>query len=369
MMRFIKEICLTMVQSLKMLLLGRQTLILLAGGILLLVVMLTGMDEVKEEKSKISIGIADRDGSELSEAVIDGMRQKEMYEIITGEEEELLVLLEQGELSAVCVLKSTFSENIAKGKSNKIVTIYETEGGEALLLGDIFAGVMMQEICTAKGYQKLLSYQKKAGKESTLSMEEYRTYVTDILQEGGTAFAFDVTYVAGSGKKVEKPSQSVIYEQAIFAVFALMTGLISIYSVLPFRQMRHGRLAERMKTLPVHGSAVYLGSALAGLLIPMAFGFLFLLCFSKRNALELSQNISLLICTAVYVCVIVCVMLFAAYVIKNHTVYQMGMLAMILIFGVFGLVSLVDGLLVPEGTAVWVPNGWYVRKMTELLQQ
>jgi hypothetical protein len=59
-------------------------------------------------------------------------------------------------------------------------------------------------------------------------------------------------------------------------------------------------------------------------------------------------------------------MLFAAYIIKNHTVYQMGMLAMILLFGVFGFISVVDGLLVPEGTAVWVPNGWFVRKMTEL---
>jgi hypothetical protein len=62
-------------------------------------------------------------------------------------------------------------------------------------------------------------------------------------------------------------------------------------------------------------------------------------------------------------------MLFAAYIIKNHTVYQMGMLAMILVFGIFGLVSLVEGLLVPEGTADWIPNGWYVRKMTELLHK
>ena len=93
------------------------------------------------------------------------------------------------------------------------------------------------------------------------------------------------------------------------------------------------------------------------------------MCLFWKNRMEFSEILSLLVCTMVYICVIVCLMLFAAYIIKNHTVYQMGMLAMILVFGCLGLVSLTDGLLVPEGTTALVPNGWYVRKMTELLQR
>ena len=83
--------------------------------------------------------------------------------------------------------------------------------------------------------------------------------------------------------------------------------------------------------------------------------------------MQAQKLISLHICTMLYICVIVCMMLLAAYIIKSQTVYQMGMLAMILIFGVCGLVSLVDGLLLPEGTVTWVPNGWFVRRMTEIL--
>jgi len=369
MIRFWSEVCLTMVQSIKMLVKGKQTILLLVVSLLLMSAMLLGMDEVKEEKSKISIGMVNEDGNELAEAVISGMKQKDMYDVAVGEEKELLERLTFGELSAVCIFSEGYAEKIYSGKAKNLVTIYETQSGEALLLGDILAGVMMQEICTAKGYQALLAYGEKAGKELAVSMEEYQSYVNRILESGDTDFFFDVTYVAGTGEKSEKPSQAVIYEQAIFAVFALMTGLIAIYSVLPFRQMRHGRLAERIKTLPLHGSAVYVGSALAGLVIPVLFGGLFLLLFSVRNNLEFAKNISLLICTVVYSCVIVCMMLLAAYGIRNHTVYQMGMLAMILLFGIFGLISLVDGLLVPEGLAGWVPNGWYVRKMTELLHQ
>lgn len=369
MIRWLKEVWLVMGQSLRMLLAGKQTVVLLLGSLVLLVAMLVSMNEVKEEKSRISIGIVDENKSELSHSVIEGMRAKDLYEVVTGEEEDLLELLKQGELSAVCVLKKTFAESIAKGRTNKLITIYETQSGEALLLGDILAGVMMQEICTAKSYLTLRSYEKKTGREMLLSQEEYRTYVNQVLEEGGTKFSFDVSYVTREKKETEKPSQAILYEQAIFAVFALMTGMISIYAVLPFRQMRHGRLAERIKILPVHESAVYAGSAVAGFLIPLIFGIAFLGCLFLRNEIGFSQIISLLICTGAYICGIVCMMLLAAYLIRNHTVYQMGMLAMILVFGVFGLISLVDGLLVPEGMADWVPNGWFVQRMTQLYHQ
>lgn len=366
MMGFIKETLLAMGYSLKLLLAGKRTVILLVSGLLILLSMLMGMEEVKEEKSKISVGIADQSNTGLSAMVIEAMQQKDLYDIVLGREDELVEKLKAGEVSAVCVFKRSFADNLLKGKTKNLVTLYETKDSSALLLGDVLAGTMMQEICTAKGYQMLLKYQKTAGKETMLSAEEYRKYVENVLAEGGSSFSFDVTYINRKKENVEKPSQSVLYQQAIYAVFALMLGLLSVYAVLPFRQMKHGRLAERVKTLPVHGSALYLGSSLAGFFVSFAFSASFLICLYWKNRMEFSEILSLLICTMGYICVIVCLMLFAAYIIKNHTVYQMGMLAMILLFGVFGFISVVDGLLVPEGTAIRVPNGWFVRKMTEL---
>ena len=363
---WVKETLLVMQYSLKLLFAGKRTMFLLISGLVILVAMLMSMEEVKEEKSKISVGIADQSSTELSAMVIEAMQQKDLYEIVLGREDELVEYLKNGKLSAVCVLKRSFADNLIKGKTKNLVTVYETKDSNALLLGDVLAGTMMQEICTAKGYQTLLKYQKKAGKKESLSLEEYRNYVKNVLTEGGTEFSFDVTYVNQQNEESDKPSQSILYQQAIYAVFALMLGLLSVYAVLPFRKMKHGRLAERITTLPVYGSSVYAGSALAGLLVMFAFVVSFLICLYWKNRMEISEIFSLLICTMVYVCVIVCLMLFAAYIIKNHTVYQMGMLAMILLFGVFGFISVVDGLLVPEGTAVWVPNGWFVRKMTEL---
>ena len=256
MMRWWKEVILAAGLSLKMLIKGKQTIILLAGSLILLNSMLLAMDSVKEEKSRICIGIADKDKTELSAAVIADMQQLDLYEIYTGEEEDLTAQLKNGELSAVCVIKKSFAKNVLRGKTNRLVTVYEAKEGDALLLGDILAGVMMEEICTAKGYQTLLSYEEKAGLEPEMTYEEYRAYVEKVFAEGGTEFSFAVEYIAASGEKTAKPSQSVVYEQAVFAIFALMTGVISLYAVLPFREFVYGTTAGRMRTLPVCKSAL-----------------------------------------------------------------------------------------------------------------
>ena len=298
--------------------------------------------------------------------VIAGMKQKDLYEVVEGEETELTDRLALGELSAVCVLKKNLSKNIYRGKTNNLIILYETNEKEALLLPDVLAGVMMQEICMAKGYDTLTSFEKKRGISQTLSIEEYRDYVDALAAKGEMEFSFDAEYITTAGTVAEKPSQTVIYEQAVFSVFALMAGVVSVYTVLPFRSFLYGMASRRVKSLPVHTGALYAGSALAAFVLPLLLGILFLFCLIWQNKAEFSHFFALLVCTAGYVCVIVCIMLVAAMGIRNQAVYQMGMLAMILIFGVFGLISLAEGLLVPEGTAAWVPNSWYVRKMTEL---
>ena len=368
-MGWIKELILALTHSLKLLWKGKQTTILLVVSFLLLSVMLLALDSAKDEKSKIIIGVADSNQSELSRQVLLKLKEKELYKVVEGEEAQLLNLLKKGEVSAVCVLKESFSEDISQGKTKNLITVYESKNKTAPLLGDIFAGVMMEEICLAKGYQMLYSYEEQAGKEKMTSPKEYRAYVASVAERLGTDFFFDVEYISGDGKIKERPSQSVVYQQAVFAIFALMSGLISMYSVLPFRKLRYGVTASRVKTLPVHCSALYAGSAMGGLLVPTLFGCIFLGCFAWKNSLNFSQIISLLVCTMVYVCVIVCMMLLAATVMKKENVYQMSMLAMILLFGVFGLISLVEGVIVPEGICRFVPNGWFVHKMTELTER
>ena len=188
---WIREVFLAAGTSLKLMLKGAYTVVLMAFSLALLTVMLLAMDSVKEEKSKIVIGIADEDNSALSAEVIAGMKQKDLYEVVEGEETELTDRLALGELSAVCVLKKNLSKNIYRGKTNNLIILYETNEKEALLLPDVLAGVMMQEICMAKGYDTLTSFEKKRGISQTLSIEEYRDYVDALAAKGEMEFSFD----------------------------------------------------------------------------------------------------------------------------------------------------------------------------------
>lgn len=368
MIKWWKEIVLVFRQSVRMLFRNFYIIILILLGTVLLGAMLFCMDTAKEEKSKIAVGIADEDGSAMSCAVVKKMSQMELYLVVTGEEKALTEQLQAGKLSAVCVLKDGFEKDVQRGKTSNLVTIYETKEQNAPLFGDILAGAMMQEICMAKGHQKLLDYEEKTGREIKTSAAEYQQYIEKLLSENDIDFSFEITYV-DAGKRVEQPTAAMLYEQAVFAVFALMLGLLSVYAVLPFRSFRHGRLAERLQTVPLSQSAVYLGSALGALVIPLIFSICFLSGFCIKNKMGILHFLSILICTLVYICVIVGMMLMIAYGIHSQTVYQTGMLAMILVFGVLGLVSLVDGLLLPEGVCEWIPNGWYVRQVIELLHQ
>ena len=121
MMGWIKETLLAMGYSLKLLLTGKRTVVLLVSGLVILFAMLMSMEEVKEEKSKISVGIADQSNTALSAMIIEAMQQKDLYEIVPGKEDEFVERLKAGEVSAVCVFKRNFADNLRKGKTKNLI--------------------------------------------------------------------------------------------------------------------------------------------------------------------------------------------------------------------------------------------------------
>ena len=160
MRKWIKETSQMTGGMLRLLVCGKETWILLFAGLVLLLFLLMGMDDVKEEKSRISIGISDEDGSFLSSQVTDRVKQLEGYEITEGKTEELLSKLSLGELSAVCVIREGYETNVFRGKTKDLVLLYETGEGP-LLFTDVLAGTMMQEVCSAKSNRMYEKYLKR----------------------------------------------------------------------------------------------------------------------------------------------------------------------------------------------------------------
>lgn len=347
--------------TIKLLSKGKETMILLLGGIVLMLFLVFGMDEVKEEKSKISIGLVDEDASAFSEMVVKRIRDMELFEVVSEEKEFLLKRLSAGELSAVCVIREGYMELVTKGDTDDVVLIYQTEEG-ILLLPDVLAAAMLEEICSAKGYQVYLGYAQE-GKQ--LSYEEYQDYIRPYVNGEMFDFSFDISYRNTKAEGVA-PGNEVIYVQAIFAIAALMMSFLAVYGILPYHRMLHGVVRGRMASLPLGKTGLILGNAGAVCVFTGVFSMLFVAVFTWRNGLDFSVFLSFLICTGVYVCVIVAIMMLAGTILRSEQGYVVLLIAVVLLFGMCGFFSIVDGVLLPEGMSTWTPNGWYVRKMTEI---
>lgn len=351
----------------KLLFRGKETICLLLLGFVLLISMLSAMDEVKEEKSLISVGIADEDRSELSGRVIERIQAIEGYEWLVGEQEALLELLRQGEVTAVCVLRSGYEEQIYKGRPKDRVMLYDNGQGN-FLLSDVLAGAMLPEICLNLSYETYEKYCKKEGMELP-PPEEYEAFVLTYYDEDMFNFSFDMEFVSVSGEQHRAPSNSDIYVQAIFAIMAVMTGFLLIYTMAPYHRLVHGKLADKVRTLPRSFGAGACGCVLAGGSVAVIFCTAFLILFGIRNELSQKTMLSCFTATLLYVVIMVSILMFMGRWISSFNAYQITMVILVVVFGVFGLVSIVDGVLLPEGTTTWIPNGWYVRKMMEAYQK
>lgn len=352
----------------RLLLCGRETRVLIGIGLVLLFVMLFSMDEVKEEKSRILVGVVDEDGSEFSQRVISRLKALDGYEVTEGEKDKLLLELAEGSYAVVCVIKKGYEEKVMGADTDDLVYVYETQQ-KALLFTDVLAGAMIQEICSAKSYLTFAGYMKEKNGVYLETPEEYRTYMETYFSDSMFDFSFDVEYVSVDGEESKKPGNDIIYLQAILATAALILGFLSVYAAMPYYRLCHGKVADRMKTLPYQKSALLFGSALGCIGMGMGFATVFLLTLTIRNRLTVSAFLAFLVCTLGYLCVIVGIVFLTATVIRSQQRWQMTMVALILVFGVFGLVSIADGLILPEGISTWVPNGRYVREMTEIYQK
>lgn len=356
------------VHTWKLLLRGKETWVLLGVGLLLLFFMLFSMDEVKEEKSRIVVGIADEDGSEFSGRVILRLKELDGYEILEGNTEELLLGLAAGEYSVVCVLLEGYEENVLNADTDDLVLVYETEQ-KALLFTDVLAGAMIEEVCSAKSYRLFREYMTKKDGVFLETPEEYSTYMEAYFSKAMFDFSFDVEYVSVTGEESKKPGNEIIYLQAIFAIAAMMMGFLAVYAAMPYHRLCHGRLADKMTTLPGRRSAVLLGTGTADFVLTGSFAVIVLYAFMVRNEIAISTFLAFLVCTLQYLCVIVSIVFVIATVVSSQQVYQIVMMALVLVFGVFGLISIVDGLILPEGISTWIPNGRYVREMMEIYQK
>ena len=318
------------------------------------------MEDAKEEKSTIALGIVDEDETGLSGQLVERLKENRLFTVSQGGLSKELEQLGSHKVKAVLLLKSGYEEKLSAGTPEKVITIYETEQGGVPLLRDMIAGEMMADVCTAKGYLEYRRVWQERG-EPPLLAEEYAAYVAEGMQSGRFDFCFETDYLGG-GEKQEKPTPVLIYRQLTFAVAAMLLSLLAVYACVPYYRIRHGKMAERSSLLPASAWTLWTGCAMGAVLLVLAFGILLVVLFSLRDG-TFAGALTRFLYTAGFCGGIVMVAMLSARCCRTLTQYQCGMLFFVFVSGIFGMLSVFDGMLIPEKAADWIPNYWYIRHM------
>lgn len=351
--------------ALRLLFRSKETRIIFAVSLLLLFSLLYFVEDAKEEKSVIHIGIADEDQSRLSGALLQRVKENEVFLVSEGSLSELTDRLQRGKLAAVFLIKRGYEISIERGEEEKLITLYKTKESEIPLVNDILAGEMMLDICTAKGF---IEYSKVMGEteRTAITKEAYSEYVAQTMSEDIFDFSFQITYLSNEGRQDEEPKNTDIYRQLVLAVAALMMGIVSIYAASPYYNMCHGRASGRVRLLPANGVARLLGCTLAATVTVLFFGTVFLAVICWKDKGTPGEFLSMFLCTAGFCGGIVLIAIFAARVCKSFTSYQLTMLVLMVLFGIVGMISVFDGLLWQSEWLRLIPHDWYVRQMMNL---
>lgn len=362
--RVLSEIHTVCFHALRLLFKKKQTLLVFAFSLLFFLLLLFFLEEAKEEKSVVFIGVVDEDQTESSKTLAERIRACEVFGVTEAPFEELLAMLQEGELTAVFVIRKGYEEALVRGEERRLLTMYEADGRGLPLLADIVAGEMMYDICTAKGFLAYEEVMEQAGREDEmLSQEAYAAYVMGFLTKEEFDFSFQVEYIDREGRNTGIPEQTVIYMQVIFAVLAMLLGFLSIYAVVPYADFCHGRAAKRMCVLPFCRLSVPIGSGFAALLSVLLFGTAAVFLFSLKNALSFSAVFQMFLYTAAYGSGIVIITMLSAKLWKRGESYQLFMLAVVVVFGAAGCFHIAGGLLPQMDWLGLVPNSMYIKAM------
>lgn len=347
-------------QTLRLLLGSRETVLVVLFSFGIMLLLIGFMEDAKEEKSTIALGIVDEDETGLSGQLVARLKENSLFAVSVGELSEELEYLGNRKVKAVLLIKTGYEEKLSAGTPEKVITIYETEQGGVPLLRDMIAGEMMADVCIAKGYLEYRRAWQERG-EPLLSAEEYAAYVTEEMQSGRFDFCFETAYLGG-GEMQEKPEPTLIYRQLTLAVAAMLLGLLAVYACVPYYRLRHGKMAERSRLLPASAWTVWTGCTIGAVLLVLTFGMLLVVLFSLRDG-TFAGALTRFLYTAGFCSGIVIIAMLAAGRCKTLAQYQCGMLLFVFVSGIFGMLSVFDGMLIPEKAVDWIPNYWYIRHM------
>lgn len=331
-----------------------------------------------QDRSRIPIGLANLDlekidgqkvATRVSQELVDAVMDSTSFRVVLGEVDELKKALTNGEINTIFVINRGYQERIMRGSTKQNITIYKsTENKLATLLSDIFAGEMLDEICLQKSWLKYRGLDFEGFEQ--LSADEYREYVLRMMDEDEFEFTFDVELVStmSSDANYDKLSNTLLYRQIIAGIFAMLLSFVVLFSFTYVCMEKEQGISRRKRLSLNNRVAEHLGTVMTVLLLAGLLCIIFVSCicyYAKADyafwpLLRLSLTYALLMSLIFIVLV---------RLTKGVISYQMIGAVIILILGMLGFFTMIEGLVFNNliNALENTPNGWFIRRFVDII--
>jgi ABC-type multidrug transport system permease subunit len=369
---------------LKLILADKLNCFVILFSFVLFLLLMSSLSFGAEERSNVPIGIMDLDRSETSKVLAEKIKKIPAFYVYEEGEKELNRLLLREEISGIFIIKEGFEDSVNKGSTEKLVMMKYLEGNKsAKVLSDIFAGPMLYPISLAKGlkeYEALkkpaLGNEKKEIENSEIQNnwftgQEYVDYINKLSKASDFDFAFDINMVdLESGEGALNPlGNSVIYFQVVFGILGMLISFVAMYITVGAVVEKEQGLDAKIKiTLlkPVYLDLSYI-LALITVLSGFSVGITFILGRFIDN-LTLEKKVTIFVVIFLYAVIMGMWFMVLGRISKKVSRYQILGTLSILLSGVFGFLSMVEGLIKSRlhDITILLPNRWLIEGITDI---
>lgn len=322
-----------------------------------------------DEMAAIPIGLIDLDGSEKSRELAGKLQNLESFFVRYGTYEELVTLLQDGEIRCILEIKKGYQREISEGKYRELICVYHEEGDNvATLVTDIAAGEMMYDICQAHAY---FAYEKlPTGEKEKFSREEYEAYAASLIGGEDFDFAFEFRFVEDGGSKREEGlKNSLFYRQMIAAMAAMLFSLFAMSAMAGVCQQKESGITRRAFLLGMGRVPETLGNLLACTFLNMVLVAVFAVCVGAGTG-EWKKIFPIFWTSAVFSVMMALIYYLLAKAAGGLFIYQIVGTLILVVLGICGFCSIVEGILLPDFPKWFhlLPNCAYSRCIIKILQ-
>ncbi|WP_163193785.1 ABC transporter permease [Clostridium thermarum] len=287
----------------------------------------------------VPIAVIDRDGSPLSQKIVEDIKDNPALDLHTIEENEIEGYLSKERVQAVYVFKSGFEENIQKGQYEDIVSVYAVPGSiTAMGVSDIIAGEIIPSICQYKvinAAEGLLPSEERQRIIEGINMriEEYQsdhTFKLPVLVDTRTP-----QWTGDQSEEDNKDNGDTFSVSIGLGLIIIFTTIFMLTGCSNIIKERENKVRNRIKTAGVASGklliADILAVALAGIIITV---FQFIMMHTVLKGVSFQGLVAIALLMLVYTLAAATMLNLVASIFPRHISFQSFMPIVILVMGI-----------------------------------